>query len=388
MIYLDYAATTPMPPEVVEAMNRCLGPDGVFANPSSEHAAGRAAARLVEQARERLAGLIGAQPQEIVWTSGATEANNLAILGAAGFYSDRGRRLAVAKTEHKAVLDPCRQLAAQGCQIDWLKTDAEGCVSEQALAEALYGDTLLASCMLVNNETGLIQNIPALAAQCAERQVLLHVDAAQALGKVPIDCRRWNLAMLSLSAHKFGGPKGVGALYLRGRPPVRVRPLVYGGGQERGLRSGTLAVHQIVGMVRAAELAVERQQAEFQRLGQLRQRLWDSLEQALPAIECNGSAQQQAPHVLNVSFHGVDGEALRADLTELAVSSGSACTSERAEPSYVLRALGRSDALADASLRFSFGWHTTEQEIDAAARQVIASVRRLRDLSPVWEGAA
>ncbi len=388
MIYLDYAATAPMREEAIEAMLGCLGAGASFANPSSDHLPGQAAARLVEEARERFAALIGAQPAEIIWTSGATEANNLALLGGAAFHQDRGRRIALARTEHKSVLDPCRQLAGQGYKLDWLDTDGEGRIAAESVEAALKDDSLLLSAMLVNNETGVVQNIPEMAGLCAERGALLHVDASQALGKLPLDCQRWEVSMMSFSAHKFGGPKGVGALYLRSKPPVRVRPLVYGGGQERGLRSGTLAVHQIIGMVRAAELAEAARQDEFQRLAGLRQGLWKSLREALPRIRLNGSEGAQSPHVLNVSFEGVDGEALRADLTGLAVSSGSACTSEQAESSYVLRAMGRSDALADASLRFSFGWQTTEEEIAEAARQVIATVRRLRALAPDWDEAA
>ncbi len=391
MIYLDYAASAPLREEVIEAMTRCLGVDGHFANPSSDHGPGRASALLVEQARERFAALIGAKPQEIIWTSGATEANNLALLGAAEFYAGTGadgQRIAVAKTEHKSVLDPCRQLALRGWKLDWLPTDAQGLIETESFAGLLGEQTALASCMLVNNETGVIQDIPALAELAAERQVLLHVDAAQALGKLDLHCQRWNVPMMSFSAHKFGGPKGIGALYLRQRPPVKVRPLMFGGGQERGLRSGTLAVHQIVGLVRAAELAVAELERNLGHWQQLRQRLWRSLQDALPQCLLNGADERQSPHVLNVSFAGVDGEALRADLDGLAVSSGSACTSEHAEPSYVLRALGRDDALADASLRFSFGVQSTVEDIDGAAQQVIHSVRRLRALSPLWEDAA
>ncbi len=387
MIYLDYAATTPVRPEVAEAMARCLTVDGHFANPASEHAPGRGVRAVVEQARERFAALVGARPQDIIWTSGATEANNLALLGGAEFYRDRGQRIVLARTEHKSVLDPCRQLASRGWKLDWLDVDEEGLVGPQSLEAAIAEDTVLASCMLVNNETGVIQNVPALARVCEGKQVMIHVDAAQGLGKLPIQCQRWNVAMMSFSAHKLGGPKGAGALYLRSRPPVRVQPLMFGGGQERGLRSGTLPVHQIVGMVRAAELAEAERESEFKRLGALRQMLWDKLSEALPQLEINGAREQQSPHVLNLSFSGVDGEALRADLPGLAVSSGSACTSERAESSYVLRALGRSDALADASLRFSFGRETRAQDLRAAADLVISSVRRLRALSPQWSDA-
>lgn len=388
MIYLDHAATTPVREEVAEAMLRCLTADGIYANPSSDHAPGRKAAAVVEQARERFAALIGARAKDVVWTSGATEANNLALLGAAEFYTQGGKRIALAKTEHKSVLDPCRQLATRGWQLDWLPTDEEGVLKAEAVQAALSDETALMACMLVNNETGVVQDVPAMAALCAKQQTLLHVDAAQALGKLPIRARQWDVAMMSFSAHKLGGPKGIGALYLRGKPPVRVRPLVFGGGHERGLRSGTLPVHQIVGMVRAAELAEREREQQLRQWAQWREQLWQALDQALPHIWRNGSLRQQSPHILSVSFAGVDGEALRADLDRLALSSGSACTSENAEPSYVLRALGRDDALADASLRFSFGHTTRLEDVAEAARLVVASVRRLRALSPQWEEAA
>lgn len=388
MIYLDHAATTPVRREVAEAMAMCMTEAGHFANPGSDHAPGRQAAHIVEQARERFAVLIGAKAEDIVFTSGATESNNMALLGGAAFYSNKGKRIALAKTEHKSVLDPCRQLASRGWSLDWLETDEQGLITTQALTAAITDETCLASCMLVNNETGVVHNIPALARVCSEAQVLLHVDAAQALGKLPIEARRWDVAMMSFSAHKLGGPKGVGALYLRRKPPVKVQPLVFGGGQERGLRSGTLPVHQIVGLVRAAELAEAEREQMFRHLGRLRSRLLDQLVAGLPQVEVNGAQTAQSPHILNLSFHGVDGEALRADLIDLAVSSGSACTSDHAESSYVLRALGRSDNLADASLRFSFGPTTTAEQVDQAAQRVIASVRRLRALSPLWREEA
>lgn len=388
MIYLDHAATTPVREEVAQAMALCMTQDGHFANPGSDHGPGRRAAQIVEQARERFAQLIGAKPDEILFTSGATESNNLALLGAAGFYANKGKRIALAKTEHKSVLDPCRQLATRGWKLDWLNPGEGGVIAPQTLQDALREDSVLASCMLVNNETGVIQNIPALAEVCADKNVLLHVDAVQALGKLPIDCRRWNVPMMSFSGHKLGGPKGVGALYLRRKPAVGLQPLVFGGGQERGLRSGTLPVHQIAGLVRAAELAVAQQAQQHQHYSSLRQRLREQLHAALPRLEYNEAEGAQSPHILNISFHGVDGEALRADLDQLAVSSGSACTSEHAESSYVLRALGRNDALADASLRFSFGFNTTVQNVDNAAQFVIESVRRLRSLSPLWSEAA
>ena len=256
MIYLDHAATTPVREEVAAAMALCMTEQGHYANPASDHGPGRKAAQILQQARERFAQLIGAKPEGIVFTSGATEANNMALLGAAAFYHNQGKRIALAKTEHKSVLDPCRQLATRGWKLDWLGTDEYGAVAPDVLEQALKDDTVMASGMLVNNETGLIQNIPTWAKICADKNVLLHVDAVQGLGKLPIDCRRWNVAMMSFSAHKLGGPKGVGALYLRRKPAVQIQPLVYGGGQERGLRSGTVPVHQVVGLVRAAELAV------------------------------------------------------------------------------------------------------------------------------------
>lgn len=388
MIYLDHAATTPVREEVIEAMSRCLGEQGHYANPGSEHVAGRQASQILEQARERFAQLIGAGREDIIFCSGATEANNMALLGMAGFYGNRARKLLLPKTEHKSVLDPCRQLSSQGYKISWLKLAEGGVLTPSTLNEALDEQSLLATCMLLNNETGVINNIPQMAQYCSEKNVLLHSDAAQALGKVPIAVRRWGLASMSFSAHKLGGPKGVGALYLRRKPKVAIKPLMFGGGQERGLRSGTLPLHQIVGLVRAAELAVAEMETETQRLAALRERLWAQLCEALPDIHLNAHSKAQSPHILNLSFEGVDGEALRADLDQLAVSSGSACTSDHAEPSYVLRALGRSDALADSSLRFSFSWPTQQQDVDLAAQMVIASVKRLRAISPSWSEAA
>lgn len=388
MIYLDFAASAPLRSEASKVMQQCLAEEGVYANPASDHAPGRHARRLVEQARERFAALIGALPGDIIWTSGATEANNLAILGAAQFHQGRGQHLLTSKLEHKAVLEPMRQLASQGWKLDYLPIGEGGVVDPKAVVKGLRDDTILVSCMLVNNETGVIQNIPAMAEYCANKEVLMHVDAAQALGRVPIDCRRWRLPLMSFSGHKCGGPKGVGALMVRRKPAVGLRPQIFGGGQERGLRAGTLPLHQILGMVRAAEQAVASMADEQRHCQLLRDALWSQLSQALPKLLCNGSQDQQSPHILNVSFPGVDGEALRADLDQLAVSSGSACTSDHAESSYVLRALGRDDALADASLRFSFSHLTSAAQLRQAGEQVITSVRRLRALSPSWEDAA
>lgn len=389
MIYLDYAATAPLRSEAREALCSALDESGDFANTASDHAPGRRSAARLEDARARFAALIGAGAQDIVFTSGATEANNLALLGMAAFYGAQRPGIAVPRTEHKSVLAPLRHLAQHGHKIHYLPLDDDGRLRLDDCAALLGTDQVgLAACMLVNNETGLIQNIPALAQLCLPQQIPLHVDAAQALGKLPIECRRWGVATMSFSAHKFGGPKGVGVLYLRRKPAVRVQPLQFGGGHERGLRSGTVALHQILAMVEAAELAVAEQAQAFTHWARLRERLWGQLEAALPGLIRNGGPEQQAPHILNVSFLGVDGEALRADLTGLAVSSGSACTSATAESSYVLRALGRDDATAQASLRFSFGPASTGEQIDAAAIQVIDSVRRLRALSPIWEHAA
>ncbi|MGJ8669056.1 MAG: cysteine desulfurase family protein [Oceanococcus sp.] len=388
MIYLDHAATTPVRHEVAQAMALGMTENACFANTGSDHALGRQSLALLEKARERFAQLVGAKAEEIIFTSGATESNNLALLGAAGFYGNKGKRIALPKTEHKSVLDPCRQLATRGWTLDWLDTADGGLVTVEAMKQSLQDDSVMASCMLVNNETGVIQNIPALAKLCEQSNVLLHVDAVQALGKLPIHCRRWGVATMSFSAHKLGGPKGVGALFVRRKPAVGLQPLVYGGGQERGLRSGTLPLHQILGLVRAAELAVAEQEQQYRVFAALRLRLRDQLIEALSGLDFNEAPKAQSPHILNVSFQGVDGEALRADLDQLAVSSGSACTSDHAESSYVLRALGRSDSLADASLRFSFGFNTSEQDVDKAAKMVIDSVRRLRQLSPLWSEAA
>ena len=389
MIYLDYAATTPLDPRVYEAMLAFLKPGGVHGNPSSDHAPGREARGAVERARGQVAALIGAEPNEIIWTSGATESDNLAIRGVIEFYGSRGRgaspggrgthHIVTSRTEHKAVLDTCRDLETRGITVTYLKPGPDGRVAPAQVIEALKPDTVLVSLMWVNNETGVIQDIERLAPQLRERGVLLHVDAAQAAGKIPIDVRKVPLDLMSLSGHKVYGPKGVGALFVRKKPRARLAPQMHGGGHEQGMRSGTLPTHQLVGMGEAYRVAAQELAQEAPRLAALRDRLEARLKE-LPDIFVNGAG---APRVgtLNVSFAGVEGESLRASLPDLAVSSGSACSSATHEPSYVLRALGRDDELANASLRFSLGRFTTEAEVDAAASRVIAEVRRLRRLA-------
>jgi cysteine desulfurase len=387
-IYLDYAATTPVDPRVAEVMVRCLARDGAFGNPASTHAHGRAAAAVVEQARAQVAALIGAQPDEIIFTSGATESNNLALQGVARFHRARGRgHIVTLKTEHKSVVDACRQLELDGWRVTWLKPAADGLLDPAVLEAALTPDTVLAAVMHANNETGVVQDIAAIGRITRARGVTLLVDATQSVGKLPLDLARLDVDLLSCSAHKLYGPKGVGALYVRRQPRARIAPLMQGGGHERGLRPGTLATHQIAGFGEACRIAQAEMAAEQARLAPLRDRLWQGLAR-LPGIWRNGHDRQCLAGILNVSFGGVEGEALLADLDGLSVSSGSACTSASAEPSYVLRALGRSDELAQASLRFSLGRWTTASEVDAAVAQVTATVERLRALSPLWAAAA
>ncbi len=379
-IYLDYAATTPVDPRVAQRMIECLLPTGEHGNPSSAgHAFGRRARALVEKARAQVATSIGARPENIVWTSGATESDNLAILGVARFHADRGRHIVSSRTEHKAVLDALKQLEREGFEVTYLKPDSQGIVHPQQVSEALRNDTQLVSLMHVNNETGVIHDIAAVGQLCRERGVLLHVDAAQSVGKLPIDVQAQCVDLLSVTAHKVYGPKGIGALYVRRQPPVGLRPILYGGGQESGLRSGTLPTHQIVGMGAAFELAAAERAADCARLRVLRDRLWQGIA-AVGNVELNGHVEQRVANVLNVSFHGVEGESLQFALRELAVSAGSACSSASEEASYVLRALGRSDQLAQSSLRFSLGRFTTDAEIDVAIEAVNREVRRLRQL--------
>jgi cysteine desulfurase len=387
MIYLDYAATTPLDPRVLQAMLPHLTADGSFANPASTHGPGYKARAAVERARAQVAALLGAEAPEIVWTSGATESNNLAIKGALEFnggHNGRSPHIVTSRTEHKCVLDTCRHLETQGVRVTFLRPGTDGVVSPEQVLEALTPETVLVSLMWVNNEIGVVQEVQRLAPLLRERGVLFHVDAVQAAGKLPIDLRVIPIDLLSVSAHKIYGPKGAGALYVRKKPRARLAPQMHGGGHEWGMRSGTLATHQIAGMGAAFEIAAAQLQDDARRVAGLRDLLWQRL-QALPRILRNGDPQRAAPHVLNVSFEGVEGEALRASLPDLAVSSGSACSSATQEPSYVLRALGRDDELANASLRFSLGRGTTAEQIEQAAESVIKQVQWLRELSPLWK---
>ncbi len=394
-IYLDYAATTPLALEAFDAMLPFLRGDGQHANPASTHGPGFRARKAVETARAQVAALIGAEPGEIVWTSGATESNNLAIKGAlefrAGTAGVRGAHIVTSKTEHKCVLDTCRHLETLGARVTTLKPGADGRVTPQQVLDAITPETVLVSLMWVNNEIGVVQDIATLAPLLRDRGVLFHVDAAQAAGKLPIDLKTVPVDLLSLSAHKIYGPKGIGALFVRRKPRARLAPQIHGGGHEQGMRSGTLATHQCVGMGAAFALAGERLPRDAARLSALREQLWSQL-QPLPQIHRNGlplaDGAGLSPHVLNVSFEGVEGESLRASLPEIAVSSGSACSSATAEPSYVLRALGRDDELANASLRFSFGRDTSEADIEHVARRVIEQVGWLRELSPLFAAGA
>jgi cysteine desulfurase len=382
-IYLDYSATTPVDPRVAEKMIPYL--TETFGNPASRsHSFGWIAEKAVEEARAEVANLVNADPKEIVWTSGATESDNLAIKGAAFFYQTKGRHLITVKTEHKAVLDTMRELEAQGFEITYLDPLPNGLLDLNALREAIRPDTILASVMHVNNEIGVIQDIAAIGAICREHRVIFHVDAAQSTGKVEIDLSKLPVDLMSFSAHKTYGPKGIGALYVRRQPRVRLKAMMHGGGHERGLRSGTLATHQIVGMGEAFRIAREEMAEEGKRIRKLRDKLLAAVKD-IEEVYINGDLEHRIPHNLNVSFNYVEGESLMMALKDLAVSSGSACTSASLEPSYVLRALGRSDELAHSSIRFTLGRYTTEEEVDFAISLIKEKVDRLRDLSPLWE---
>ncbi|MFZ5514616.1 MAG: IscS subfamily cysteine desulfurase [Pseudomonadota bacterium] len=384
-IYLDYSATTPVDERVAEKMCDCLTREGVFGNPASRsHSFGWKAEKAVEEAREQVAALVGADPKEIVWTSGATESNNLAIKGAAQFYKKKGRHIVTISTEHKAVIDTCRALEREGYEVTYLDPEPNGLVDVDKFAAALREDTVLASVMFVNNEIGVIQDIEKLGAICRAKGVIFHVDAAQATGKVAIDLENLPVDLMSFSAHKTYGPKGIGALYVRRKPRVRVEAQMHGGGHERGMRSGTLAVHQIVGMGEAFRIAGQEMAAENERIRMLRDRLWNGIKD-MEEVYVNGDLTHRVPHNLNVSFNFVEGESLIMALKDIAVSSGSACTSASLEPSYVLRALGRSDELAHSSIRFSIGRYTTAEEIDYTIDLIRKAVGKLRDLSPLWE---
>jgi cysteine desulfurase len=379
-IYMDYAATTPVDPKVAAKMAGYLTLDGVFANPASIHAQGRAARAAVEEARGQVAALVGSEPSEIVFTSGATESDNLAIKGLAGFHQHKGRHIVTSRIEHKAVLDACKQLGKEGFEITWLKPDADGLIQPAAVQAALRPDTVLVTLMHANNELGVLNDIATIGKLVRAHGAAFHVDAAQSAGKVAIDLKHLDVDLMSFAAHKVYGPKGMGALYVRRFPKVNLEPLIHGGGHEQGLRSGTLATHQIVGMGTAFQLARELLPSEAPRLTALRERLWRALQQ-IPGILLNGHATQRLPGILNVSFPQVEGESLLYACEEVAVSSGSACNAADREPSYVLRALGRDDQLAGASLRFSLGRFSTEAEVDRAAAVVIEQYRRLTALA-------
>ncbi|WP_017347785.1 IscS subfamily cysteine desulfurase [Pantoea sp. A4] len=380
-IYLDYAATTPADPRVASKMMQFLTLDGTFGNPASRgHRFGWQAEEAVDVARNQIAELLNADPREIVFTSGATESDNLAIKGAAHFHRARGNHIITSQIEHKAVLDSCQQLEREGFDVTYLAPEADGTISTAAVEAALRADTILVSLMHVNNETGVIHDIVATGELCRARAILFHVDATQSVGKLPVDLGVLPVDLMSFSAHKIYGPKGIGGLFVRRNPKVSLEAQIHGGGHERGMRSGTLAVHQIVGMGEAFQIAREEQSAEMARLAQLRSRLWQGLSQ-LKGVSLNGNFEQSAANILNVSFADVDGESLIMMLKDLALSSGSACTSASLEPSYVLRAMGVSDALAYSALRFSLGRFTTEEQIDYAVALVQKSVTRLRELN-------
>ena len=384
-IYFDYSATTPVDKRVAEKMCDCLTIEGNFGNPaSSSHEFGWKAEEAVDQARKDVADLINANPKEIIFTSGATESDNLAIKGIAHFYKKKGNHIITSKTEHKAVLDSCRQLEREGYEVTYLDPEDTGLIDLNKLEAAMRDDTILVSIMHVNNEIGVIQDIKAIGEITRKRKIMFHVDAAQSAGKVPIDMEDLKVDLMSFSAHKIYGPKGIGALYVSRKPRVRLEAQMHGGGHERGMRSGTLATHQIVGMGEAFRLAKEEMAADNERIRMLRDRLLKGLE-SIEETYINGDLEQRVPHNLNISFNFVEGESLIMALKELAVSSGSACTSASLEPSYVLRALGRNDELAHSSIRFSFGRFTTEEEIDFAIAKINDNIGKLRELSPLWE---
>jgi cysteine desulfurase len=382
-IYLDYSATTPVDPRVVDAMVPWLRDH--FGNAASRsHAFGWEAEKAVENAREQVAALVNCDPRELIWTSGATESTNLALKGVAHFYKDKGKHLVTVKTEHKATLDTMRELEREGFEVSYMDVGADGLLDLKALESTLRPDTILVSVMFVNNEIGVIQDIPAIGEMCRARGIIFHVDAAQATGKVVVDLGQLKVDLMSFSAHKTYGPKGVGALYVRRKPRVRLEAQMHGGGHERGLRSGTLPTHQIVGMGEAFRIAREEMATENERIRMLRDRLWAGLS-TIEQVFLNGDLEQRVPHNLNVSFNFVEGESLIMAIKDVAVSSGSACTSASLEPSYVLRALGRSDELAHSSIRFTVGRFSTQEEIDYTVQLVTRQVARLREMSPLWE---
>ena len=384
-IYMDYSATTPVDERVAEKMCSYLTRQGLFGNPASRsHEYGWKAEGAVEQARADVAQLINANPKEIIWTSGATESNNLAIKGAAHFYQKQGKHIVTLKTEHKAVLDTCRQLEREGYEVTYLDPEPNGLLDLQKFEAALRDDTIVVSIMHVNNEIGVIQDIAAIGEICRDRKIIFHVDAAQSAGKVEIDIEKLKVDLMSFSAHKVYGPKGIGVLYVRRKPRVRLEAQMHGGGHERGLRSGTLPTHQIVGMGEAFRIAREEMAGENTRIRGLRDRLWNSLSD-MEEVYLNGDMDHRIAGNLNVSFNFVEGESLIMALKDMAVSSGSACTSSSLEPSYVLRAIGRNDELAHSSIRFTIGRFTTVEEIDYVASLLREKVNKLRELSPLWD---
>jgi len=384
-IYFDYSATTPVDKRVAEKMMQFLTTDGIYGNPASRsHKFGWQAEEAVDIARNQIAELINADPREIVFTSGATESDNLAIKGAAQFYKNKGKHIITCKTEHKAVLDPCRELERQGFEVTYLDPETNGLIDLTKLAEAMRDDTVLVSIMHVNNEIGVIQDIAAIGELCRARKIVFHVDAAQSAGKIAIDMEQLKVDLMSFSAHKIYGPKGIGALYVRRKPRIRLEAQLHGGGHERGMRSGTLPTHQIVGMGEAFRLAKLEIAQDLTHVTAMRDRLWQGISD-LEQVFINGDAQQRYPGNLNVSFNFVEGESLIMALKDLAVSSGSACTSASLEPSYVLRALGLNDEMAHSSIRFSFGRFTTVEEIDFAIMAIRNAIGHLRDMSPLWE---
>jgi cysteine desulfurase len=384
-IYMDYSATTPVDERVAEKMMAYLTRQGKFGNPASRsHSYGWEAEEAVEQARQHVAALVNADPREIIWTSGATESDNLAIKGVAHFYKKNGKHIVTLKTEHKAVLDSCRQLEREGYEVTYLEPESNGLLDLKKFEAALRPDTILVSIMHVNNEIGVIQDIGEIGEICRARKIVFHVDGAQSAGKIPIDLGKLKVDLMSFSAHKVYGPKGVGALYVRRKPRVRLEAQMHGGGHERGLRSGTLATHQIAGMGEAFRLAREEMAEESKRIEALRDRLWSGLND-MEEVYLNGDLEHRIPGNLNVSFNYVEGESLIMALKDMAVSSGSACTSSSLEPSYVLRAIGRNDELAHSSIRFTIGRFTTEEEVDYVIHLVKEKVDKLRKLSPLWD---
>tara|TARA_B100002052_G_scaffold284887_1_gene297209 strand:- start:586 stop:1800 length:1215 start_codon:yes stop_codon:yes gene_type:complete len=384
-IYFDYAATTPVDPRVAQKMSECLLAEGKFGNPASRsHKFGWEAEEAVEIARRQIADLINCDPREIVWTSGATESDNLAIKGVAHFYRSKGLHIITSKIEHKAVLDTCRHLEREGFEVTYLEPGEDGLISPDSVQQAIREDTTIVSIMHVNNEIGVVNDIAAIGEITRERKVLFHVDAAQSAGKLDIDLEEMKVDLMSFSAHKVYGPKGVGALYVRRKPRVRLEAQIHGGGHERGMRSGTLATHQLVGMGEAFRIAKEEMHSESKRIMNLRQRLWDGLKD-MEEVYVSGDWDQRIPGIMNMSFNYVEGESLIMSLPDIAVSSGSACTSASLEPSYVLRALGMNDELAHSSLRFSIGRFTSEEDVDQAVDSVRTAVEKLRELSPLWD---